>query len=347
MSSALASLKRLSPSRITSNRCGGRSCLRTVVAAAASGGATMAPSAIAAAHGMSGTSSRVTTATMAIVRTTAPRARLVTARQFARRSRGEESKAASTRTGATNSASASSGSSTIVGTPGISASAAPASATSAGYGAPIRRARAARAAPTSSSAMTTSNTLIASSGLPSHLDHRSPEPRASEKALRGLVPIRGREHDPGRAFRLEGLQCRVEQPLADALPAMGGIDHDVMQHAGRPAQRHVIVPLDSRVRIAHHLAVALGGKDDDVRLLELRPEKRAVSVLRPRRRGDEAVRVEVVVRTDEERAEPPNGFEVRGRRGANENGRQAHFSVLQRSIVRCAPSEYRAPCTVI
>ena len=47
-----------------------------MVAAAASGGATMAPSAIAAAHGIPGTSARATSATTAIVSATAPRARL-------------------------------------------------------------------------------------------------------------------------------------------------------------------------------------------------------------------------------------------------------------------------------
>jgi hypothetical protein len=113
---------------------------------------------------MPGTSSLATTATTAIVSATAPRARLATGRQLARRSRGEASNAASTSTGATNSASASSGSSTSVGTPGMSASAAPASATSAGYGAPIRRATAASAAPPRSSATTTSKTSIAPPG---------------------------------------------------------------------------------------------------------------------------------------------------------------------------------------
>ena len=149
-----------------------------------------------------------------------------------------------------------------------------------------------------------------------HLDHCPPEPRAREQALRGLIPLCRREHDPGCAAGLERRQRGVEQHPADALPAMGGIDHDVMQHACRPAQRHVIIPLDSRVRIADHLAVALGDKDDDVRLVELRPEKRAISVLGLRRRSDEAVRVEVVVRTDEECAEPADGREVRGRCGA-------------------------------
>ena len=102
------------------------------MAAAASGGATMAPSAIAAAHGIPGTSQRATTATATTVRPTAASASPVTARQFCLRSRGEESKAASSSTGATSRVSARSGSRVTVGTPGSSASAAPASASRAG-----------------------------------------------------------------------------------------------------------------------------------------------------------------------------------------------------------------------
>src|SRR5688500_597488 len=159
-SRALASLKRLSPSRITSSRCGGRSCFSTVVAAAASGGATIAPSAIAAAHGIAGTIACATTATTMTVSATAPSASPAIGRQFARMSRGDESNAASSRTGATKSASASSGSRTSVGVPGTSASAAPASATGAGYGVANRRASAASPAPPRSSAMTISNTCM-------------------------------------------------------------------------------------------------------------------------------------------------------------------------------------------
>ena len=64
---------------------------------------------------MPGTSQRATTATAATVSPTATSARPVTARQFCLRSRGEESKAASSSTGATSSVSASSGSSVTVG----------------------------------------------------------------------------------------------------------------------------------------------------------------------------------------------------------------------------------------
>ena len=72
-------------------RCGGRSCRSTAVAAAASGGETMAPRAIAAAHGIAGTSIRATWATASVVRITLTTARLPTATQLSRRSRGEES----------------------------------------------------------------------------------------------------------------------------------------------------------------------------------------------------------------------------------------------------------------
>src|SRR5438132_8715650 len=89
-SSALASLKRLTPSRMTSSRCGGRICLSTAVAAAASGGATMAPRAIAAGQGKPGTQSLATAATAPMVAATAATARPTTARQYLFRSRGDE-----------------------------------------------------------------------------------------------------------------------------------------------------------------------------------------------------------------------------------------------------------------
>jgi hypothetical protein len=72
-------------------RCGSLIWRTTALAAAASGGATMAPSAIATGHGMSGTSQRATKATAIVVIPTAMMARLATARQFSLRSRGEAS----------------------------------------------------------------------------------------------------------------------------------------------------------------------------------------------------------------------------------------------------------------
>lgn len=52
-----------SPSKITSTRCEGRNTRKTAVAAEASVGATMAPNATAAAQGISGKNSLMTTAT--------------------------------------------------------------------------------------------------------------------------------------------------------------------------------------------------------------------------------------------------------------------------------------------
>src|SRR5438045_2500627 len=100
-----------------------------------------------------------------------------------------------------------------------------------------------------------------------------------EQALRDRVPLCRREYDLRCASALEGVEGCVEQHSTDALPAMGGIDHDVVQHSRRPAQRHVIDALDASVGVSDHLAVSLGHEDDDVRLIELRAEKRAVPLL--------------------------------------------------------------------
>src|SRR5205807_4095701 len=109
----------------------------------------------------------------------------------------------------------------------------------------------------------------------------------------------------------------------------------VVQHAGRSTQRHVVVPFDARIAVAEHLAdwelqiprfarndrdVALRDEDDDVGIVELCCEERSVSLRGPRRSGNEALRIEVVVRLDEQRAESPDGGEVGRRRGTN------HFS---------------------
>ena len=91
ISNALASLSRLSPSRILSSLCGSFTWRITAVAAAASGGATMAPSAIATGHGIPGTSQRATSATAITVVPTAAITRPATGRQLRRRSRSEVS----------------------------------------------------------------------------------------------------------------------------------------------------------------------------------------------------------------------------------------------------------------
>ena len=76
---------------IFSSLCGNLTCRMTAVAAAASGGATMAPSAIATGHGMPGTSQCATSATAITVVPTAAMTRPATGFQLARRSRSEVS----------------------------------------------------------------------------------------------------------------------------------------------------------------------------------------------------------------------------------------------------------------
>ena len=113
-------------------RCGGATERITASAATASGGASSAPSAIAAAHGMFGRKTRETQATAMVVSPTATSTSDSTGRQFARRSRSDVSCAASSRTGATNSARISSGGRPSRGTPGIRATATPPTASSVG-----------------------------------------------------------------------------------------------------------------------------------------------------------------------------------------------------------------------
>jgi len=153
--------------------------------------------------------------------------------------------------------------------------------------------------------------------LPRHLDHRAPEPRASKEALRGLVSLCRRKHDLRHTARLELCQRRVDKLPADAVPAVRRIDHDVVQHARGPAQRHEIVPLDPSVRVAEHFAVHLGDEHDDVRLLELCSDERAVSLLGLWGGGDEALGVKIVVQPNEARAESADGRQVRARGAAN------------------------------
>jgi hypothetical protein len=72
-------------------RWGGRNGRSTAVAATASGGATIAPSAIVAAHGIVGMSVWATTATAAVVNPTANTTKLVNGAQLSLRSLSDAS----------------------------------------------------------------------------------------------------------------------------------------------------------------------------------------------------------------------------------------------------------------
>ncbi len=90
MRSATASLSRLSPLSTDSMRRGNLKCASTAEAAAASGGATMAPSAIATASGMPANATP-TQATAAVVSSTATPASAMSGIQWRFISRGGKS----------------------------------------------------------------------------------------------------------------------------------------------------------------------------------------------------------------------------------------------------------------
>src|SRR3989304_3352870 len=87
MPSAVASLTRLSPSRMVTKRRGTPRRWKIAVAATASGGATSAPTTKAKAHPSTGTSACTTTATAAAVKMTRPKASSAIGRRLARDSR--------------------------------------------------------------------------------------------------------------------------------------------------------------------------------------------------------------------------------------------------------------------
>ena len=91
---AVASLSRLSPSRMDTSRRGMPTRRPMVVAATASGGATIAPSASPAASDTFGSNSQAMTPTTIVVKTTAPTARMPMACRLARTSTSEVRKAA-------------------------------------------------------------------------------------------------------------------------------------------------------------------------------------------------------------------------------------------------------------
>jgi hypothetical protein len=80
---------------------------------------------------------------------------------------------------------------------------------------------------------------------------------------------------------------------------MPWIDNDVVQDASRPAERDVVVALDCGVSVADHVPVVVGDEDEDVRVFELRPQEGRVVNRSPVPRGQEAPRVELVMRFDE------------------------------------------------
>ncbi len=135
-----ASLTRLSPSSSTVMRGGRDSPCSTALAATVSDGETIAPSAKHAAHGSDGSTQCATIPTPRVVKATAPTANCRMILKFARKSLHTVKYALDSKSGGRKSTSARSGSSSMSGTPGISANAIPPRMKAAAGGMRIRRA---------------------------------------------------------------------------------------------------------------------------------------------------------------------------------------------------------------
>ena len=136
-----------------------------LVAAMASGGETIAPSATASGHPSGGMRTIATTATAAVVMITRPTARRLIGRMLRHSSRGELRYAAEKRIGGRKTSSTiSSSSSMYSGEPGIAPRRSPAISSRIGYGTPMRRDTSVMAATTARSRKTISNGCMRCAG---------------------------------------------------------------------------------------------------------------------------------------------------------------------------------------
>ncbi len=127
------------------------------LAATASGGDTIAPSATAAGQLNPGMTKRATAATTAVVASTSPTASRVIGRRLARKSRSDVKYAADQRTGGKKIRKTRSGSRRTIGTFGSRPMTSPPSTRKIGYGIRTRRAAVASASTAASSAITVSS----------------------------------------------------------------------------------------------------------------------------------------------------------------------------------------------
>src|SRR4051794_9376125 len=245
--SAVASLKRPSPSMLLSSRRGTPSRRITTAAASGSVGDTIAPSANAADHGIPSMSACATTATAAIVMSTRPTELSVRARKFARMSPKLEKNAAPYRSGGRKTTSTTSGSRCSSGTPGTRPNSAPPITSTIGYGTSSRCASAVR--PTTATRRPTIRSSVPCNvwlatrqqrhaldvrGLREHVDRAHLPQRVA--GVRHLARVRRQRGGIARDVdHLLGL--RLDDASHDLLRQAGPrrVDHD---HVGLPSLFH-------------------------------------------------------------------------------------------------------------
>src|SRR5207253_829177 len=184
-----------------------------------------------------------------------------------------------------------------------------------------------------------------------HFDHRPAEPHARKEPLRRLVPLSGRKHHAWHAARPKELKRGVNEQPADASTAMLRGDDDVVQDSRWPAQRHVVVTLYGGVCVADHSSVVIGDEDCLIRVFELRAYEGRIARRCLWPRGQEALRVEVVMLLDKQRAEAANQGQVGRRRAPDDRhglGVSWHHTRLTfASRINSQPVSARVQCSVL
>jgi len=151
-----------------------------------------------------------------------------------------------------------------------------------------------------------------------HLDHRPAEPKACEEPLRPLILLGGRQHHARHTPRPEELKRGIDKQPPDASTTMLRVNDDVVQDARWTTQRHIVVPLNGGVRVADHVSVVICDEDGLVGFFELSADEGGIALRRPWPHGQEALRVEVVMLLDEERAQMADHGQVGGCRAPDD-----------------------------
>ena len=165
------------------------------------------------------------------------------------------------------------------------------------------------------------------SELQRHLEHRPPKAHAGKKLLRRPISFGRQKYELRQPSRLHILERSLEQSPTHAVPPTLGIDDEVVQHAGGPAQRHIVVRLHRKIGVTDYSAGVLGHKNGGIRRVELRGKKLRVAVLGSPRRREKPTGIELMVRRDEERSEPAEVRKV-GTRGAPILGSARDWSLI-------------------
>jgi hypothetical protein len=95
------------------------------------------------------------------------------------------------------------------------------------------------------------------------------------------------------------------------------VNDEVVQDARPPAERYIVVALDRGVRVANHVRMGLGDEDGRLRVFEFCIQEGCIVRCGSVSRGQEALRIEVLMRLDQERAEPAEPRQVARHRTPN------------------------------